>query len=179
MITAKRLAGKDRQCFVTDENGNAKPETIGGVKIQTGTFVLQYDPSNVEDAEAIQRYIDQTVAYRESVGAENTDVEMMTITLADGTPHECPLWKPKRELARGTFEITIDEKGYVQKELTDMQADMLELMANLGDDAGARFRHSVAEAKAKKYMAQHIKYSVLQEKSCSALYFFDLVLDPN
>lgn len=153
MITAKRLAGKDRQCFINDENGNAKPETIGGVKIKTGTFVLQYDPSNVEDAEAIQRYIDQSKSYLESVGAENTDVEMMTITLADGTPHECPLWKPKRELGVGIFQITIDEKGYVQKELTEMQADMLELMANLGDDAGLKFRHSVAEAKAKKYLA--------------------------
>lgn len=158
MITAKRLAGKDRQCFVTDENGNARPETIGGVKIKTGTFVLQYDPTNIEEAEAIQRYIDLSKAYLESVGAENTDIEMKSLEIGKDEQGEAihfdfPLWKPKRELSVGIFQVTIDEKGYVQKELTDMQADMLELMANLGDDAGATFRHSVAEAKAKKYMA--------------------------
>ena len=156
MITATRIA--ERQCFINDENGNAKPETIGGVRIKTGTFVLRYDPTNVEEAEAIQRYIDQSKSYLESVGAESTDIEMKSLEIGkdeegNAIHFDFPLWKPKRELARGTFEITIDEKGYVQKELTDMQADMLELMSNLGDDAGARFRHVVAENKAKKYMA--------------------------
>lgn len=149
MITAKRIA--DRQCFINDDNGNAKPEIIGGVKIKTGTFVLEYDPSNVEDAEAIQRYIDQTKAYRESVGAENTDVEMMQITLADGTALDCPLWKPKRELARGKFEVSIDDKGYVQKAPSQAQAEMLDVMADFGDSAGAQFINHLVQARARKY----------------------------